>query len=69
MKEVLMEVEVTLNNRLLPYVEDDSDMQILTPNAMIHGTGILELEEVVSSIKEKHLRKRASYIQKCQNLA
>ena len=69
MKEVLMEVEVTLNNRLLPYVEDDSDMQILTPNAMIHGTGILELEEDVSSIKEKDLRKRASYIQKCQNLA
>ena len=64
-----MEVEVTLNNRLLPYVEDDSDMQILTPNAMIHGTGILELEEDVSSIKEKDLRKRASYIQKCQNLA
>ena len=69
MEEVLMEVEVTLNNRLLPYVEDDSDMQILTPNAMIHGTGILELEEGVSSIKEKDLRKRASYIQKCQNLA
>lgn len=69
MEEVLMEVEVTLNNRLLPYVEDDSDMQILTPNAMIHGTGILELEEDVSSIKEKDLRKRASYIQKCQNLA
>ena len=69
MEEVLMEVEVTLNNRLLPYVEDDSDMQILTPNAMIHGTGILELEEDVSSIKEKDLRKRASYIQKCQTLA
>lgn len=69
MEEVLMEVEVTLNNRLLPYVEDDSDMQILTSNAMIHGTGILELEEDVSSIKEKDLRKRASYIQKCQNLA
>ena len=67
-----MEVEVTLNNRLLPYLQDtnvDSDIQILTPNAMIHGTGILELEEDVSSIKEKDLRKRASYIQKCQTLA
>ena len=72
MEEVLMEVEVTLNNRLLPYVQDtniDRDIQILTPNAMIHGPGILELEEDVSSIEEKDLRKRARYIQKCKNLA
>ena len=36
---------------------------------MIHGTAISELEEDVSNIEDKDLRKRARYIQKCKNLA
>ena len=69
LEEVLMEIEIKLNSRPLSYVEDDIEMQILTPNAMILGTGISELEEDVSNFEEKDLRKRARYIQKCQNLA
>ena len=47
-------------------MEDNIQMPILTPNTMIHGTAISELEEDASSID---LRKRARSIQKCKNLA
>ncbi len=36
LKEVLLEVKITLNNRLLGYLEDDIELQPLTPNGMIH---------------------------------
>ena len=64
-----MDIEITLNNRPLSYVEDDIQMPILTPNTMIHGIAISELEEDVSSTEDKDLRKRARYIQKWKNLA
>ena len=64
-----MDIEITLNNRPLSYVEDDIKIPILTPNTMIHGITILELEEDASSIEDKDLRNRARYIQKCKNLA
>ena len=69
LEEVLMDIEITLNNRPLSYVEDDIQMPILTPNTMIHGIAISELEEDVSSIEDEDVRKRARYIQKCKNLA
>ena len=37
LKEVLMDVETVLNNRPLSYVEDDVELQELTPNLMIFG--------------------------------
>ena len=64
-----MDIEITLNNRPLSYVEDDIQMPISTPNTMIHGIAISELEENVSSIEDKDLRKRARYVQKCKNRA
>ena len=64
-----MDIETTLNNRPLSYVEDDIQMPISTPNTMIHGIAISELEENVSSIEDKDLRKRARYVQKCKNRA
>ena len=68
--EVLMDIEITLNNRRLSYVEDDIWMPILTPNTMMHGIAISKMEEdFASSIEVKDLRKRTRYIQKCKNLA
>ena len=64
-----MEVEITMNNRLFSYVERDIQMPILTPNTMIHGIAISELEEDVSSIAVKDVKKRGRHIQKCKNLA
>ena len=69
LEEVLMDIEITMNNRPLFYVEDDIQMAILTTNKMIHGIAISELEEDVSSTEDKDLRKRARYIQKCKNLS
>ena len=69
LEEVLMDIEITLNNRPLSYVEDDIQMPVLTPNTMRHGIAISVLEEDVSSIKDKDLRNRTRYIQKCKNLA
>jgi len=37
LEEVLLDVEVTLNNRPLCYVEDDVQLPILTPSAMMFG--------------------------------
>ena len=69
LEEIVMEVEITLNNKPLPYIEDDIQMPILTPNTMIYGIAISEVEEDVSSMEKKDLRKRARHIQKSKNLA
>ena len=69
LEEIVMEVEITLNNKPLSYIEDDIQMPILTPNTMIYGIAISEVEEDVSSMEEKDLRKRARHIQKSKNLA
>ncbi len=45
LKEALLEVEITLNNRPLGYLEDDIELQPLTPNGMIHGANITLPEE------------------------
>ena len=64
-----MEVEITLNNKPLSYIEDDIQMPILTPSTMIYGIAISEVEEGVSSMEQNDLRKRARHIQKSKNLA
>ena len=69
LEEIVMEVEITLNNKPLSYIEDDIQMPILTPNTMIYGIAISEVEEDVSSMEKKDLRKRARHIQKSKNLA
>ena len=35
LQKVLLDVKITLNNRPLSYVEDDVQMPLLTPNAML----------------------------------
>ena len=48
-----------MNNRLFSYVERDIQTPILTPNTMIHGIAISELEEDVSSIAVKDVKKKS----------
>ena len=38
LEEVLLDVEITLNDRPLSYVEDDMALPILTPNSMMFAT-------------------------------
>ena len=36
LEEVLLDVEITLNNRPLGYVEDDIQLSVLTPISVLH---------------------------------
>ena len=40
LKEVLIDIENTLNNRPLGYIQNDIQLPILTPNMILHGKGI-----------------------------
>ena len=45
MQDVLLDIEVTLNNRPLGYQEDDIELPTLTPNSLqFVGTTVPELE-------------------------
>ena len=53
LEEVLMDIEITLNNRPLSYVEDDIQMPILTPNTMIYRIAFLELKRTLAALKTR----------------
>ena len=65
-EEVLLDIELTLNNRPLIYIEDDKQLPVLAPNTLIHGMNIVNLEEGSDNIDECELRKRSRYVQKCK---
>ena len=44
----------------------DVQLPVLTPNTLIHGINIVNLEEVSGNIDEYELRKRSSFVQKCK---
>lgn len=66
LKEVMLEVETFLNNRPLCYVEDDIQLPELTPNIMMMGSNNALLQEDIADIKDKDLRKRAKYLERCK---
>jgi hypothetical protein len=69
LKEVLLEVEITLNNRPLGYLDNDIELQPLTPNGMIHGANISLHEEVPDEQDEvKAMVKRARYLKRCKDV-
>ena len=68
LEEVLLDIENTLNNRPLMYVEDDVEYPVLTPNVLIMGQN-LSLPDQNLERKNKDLRKRFKYIRKCKEAA
>ena len=60
LEEVLLDVEVTLNNRPLCYVEDDVQLPVLTPSTMMFGQPKLIPEDLDE--EDADLRKRARYL-------
>ena len=64
---MLLDVEVTLNNRPLCYVEDDVRLPVLTPSAMMFGQPKLIPEEDLDK-KDADLRKRARYLRRCKDV-
>ena len=63
-QEVLLDIELSLNNRLLIYVEGIVQLLVLTPNTLIPGIDLVNLEEASGNIDECELRKRSRYVQK-----
>ena len=66
LEEVLLDVETTINNRPLSYVEDDVQMPVLTPNSMQFGQPNFIPEEEEAEIENVDLRKRAKIPKKMQ---
>ena len=64
--EVILDVEIVLNDRPLSYVEEDIHLPVLTPNSLLfqRSNQLPELEP--HHLKDKDLRKRAKYLQKCK---
>ena len=68
LEEVVLDVETTLNNRPLSYMEDDVQLPVLTPNSMLHINPNYIPELKAHHLEEKDLRKRAKHLQKCKEM-
>ena len=68
LEEVILDVEITLNNRPLTYLEDDVQLPTLTPHAMMFGQPNQLPEEDPDAIESKDLRKRARYLRRCKDV-
>ena len=67
LEEVLLDIETTLNNRPLNYVEDDIQMPILTPHALMVGRPNLIPESAYITDDDADSRRRAKYLQRCKD--
>ena len=67
LEDVLMDVELTLNNRPLSYLEDDVQIPTLTPNIMVFGMPHHPLSEDVEINENQDLRKRERYVRSCKD--
>ena len=56
-EEIVLDIEVTLNNRPLMYVEEDIQMPVLTPNTLLYGQPLLlpgeDLDEDVPELQRR----------------
>ena len=64
--DLLPDVKITINNRPLSYVEDDIELQILTPSSMLHLIPNHRPELEAHEIQDKDLKKRTRYLSKCK---
>lgn len=60
--EVVLDVEISLNNRPLTYVEDDVELSVLTPNLMITGESYVLPDEESDSTEEEEMKRRARHV-------
>ncbi|KAK3730502.1 hypothetical protein QZH41_015700 [Actinostola sp. cb2023] len=62
LQEVLVDVEVTLNNRRLSYVEDDIQFLLLTPNTLLFANSNVLPQLNPHHIENYDRRKRAKHL-------
>ena len=68
LEEVILDVEIALNNRPLSYLEEDIQLPVLTPNAMLHIDSNILPELQPHQLPEKDLRKRAKFLLRCKEV-
>ena len=68
LEDTLLDVEVTLNNRPLSYVEEDVQMPILTPSPLMYYQSNMVPEEDVDDIEDRDLRKKARHLNRCKDM-
>ena len=68
LSELVLDVEVTINGRPLSYLEEDVEMPVLTPSAMLYlrPNQLPELEP--HQIQEPDVRSRAKYLRRCKDV-
>ena len=64
--EVILDVEVSLNNRPLSCVEDDVQLPVLTPNNLLFGRSNVLPETEPHRLDNKDLRKWARHLKSCK---
>ena len=67
-EEIVLDIEVTLNNRPLMHVEKDIQMPLLTPNTLQYGQPLLVPEEDLDKDVPK-MKRQQRYINKCKDAA
>ena len=66
LEEVLLDVEITLNDRPLSYAEDNVALPILAPNSMMFPTNILpDLQPHIADVDLRHRAK--NLIRQCKD--
>ena len=55
--EVLTDIETTLNNRPLIYMEEDTEFPVLRPNSLVLGQQLIIPNEDPENIQDKDLQK------------
>ena len=66
--EILLDVEINLNNRPLAYVEDEIQLNVLTPNSMILGRDVKTINSTAEGDSDEWT-KRKRYVQRCKENA
>ncbi|XP_068735592.1 uncharacterized protein [Montipora capricornis] len=66
LEEVILDVEVSLNNRPLSYLEDDMQLPVLTPNTLLFGPSNVLTGTETHRLDNMDLRKRARHLKRCK---
>ncbi|XP_048580704.1 uncharacterized protein LOC116619237 isoform X2 [Nematostella vectensis] len=67
LQEILLDMEITLNNRPLSYIEDDVQLPLLTPHSLLFIKSNTLPEIQAHHIQDTDLRKRAKHLIKCKD--
>ena len=68
LEEVVLDLEVAVNNRLLSYVENNVELPVITPVTIMYGQSNLLPEEDTDAVENVDLRKRARYVPRCKDV-